>query len=191
MASIPLLTPHSHITPDTAVVYSGHLRHPIWPWPANLIQRLNKLPHMSIRVRQGVIGIWSFWGIFFCFFYLIYFWLFLMWGTLRCMSLKMSSHSDGCITKCKELTFDLLHFWPLTFGIVWRKFGAMSPNLAPKYIIWIFQREDKLLLNMERKQTTYCKLFHQLSPNTGAALDCFLHEAVSCLCYNCKYSSRI
>ena len=161
MASIPLLTPLSHITPDTAVVYSGHLRHPMWPWPANLIQRSNKLPHMSIRVRQGVIGI--FWlfaqhlvllGDFcFCFFYPTFVLLFLMWGKLRFMSLKMSSQSRGCITKCKELTFDLLrnarsdlmvksvcdlkffHFWPLTFGIVWRKFGVMSPNLAPKYII--------------------------------------------------------
>ena len=58
------------------------------------------------------------------------------------------------------VTSHFFHFWPLTFGIVWRKCGVMSPNLAPKYIILIFQREDKLLLNMERKQTTYCKLFH-------------------------------
>ena len=96
MASIPLLTPHSH----TAVVYSGPVRHPIWPWPYNLTQRSDsKVFFLRHFVFLAVI----------CFFWpFLTLFEFLMCRKLRCTPPKMSSQSEGCITECKEMTFDLL-----------------------------------------------------------------------------------
>ena len=172
MASIPLLTPHSHITPDTAVVYSGHLRHPMWP--ANLIQKSNKLPLMSIRVRQGVIGIFWFFAqhLSLWFFYTIFFLTVFDMGKIevhvsdqpiRKLHYEMQGVDLWHSTKCKEWFDGQECLWShifsfLTFDL-WDCLAQIWSHV-PKYIILKFQREDKLLLNIEQKQTIYCKLLH-------------------------------
>ena len=149
MASIPLLTPHSH----TAVVYREHVRHPIWPWSANLTQRSNSMPHMPIKVRRGVTGIFLIFAqhltllgeighclLFLCFWY----------GEIevhaskneqpiRRLHYKMQGVDLWPFTKCKEwfdwsrvfVTSWYFSLWPLgLFGI---EFGVMSQNLVPKF----------------------------------------------------------
>ena len=148
------------------------------PWPANLTQRSNRMPYMSTRVRQGVTVI--FWifaqhlALFGDFFFDNHFFHFCVFdvGKLRCTPPKMekpirrlhfeiqgfdlwpSTKMQGVIWLVQNV-FDIMIFslWPL--GLLVAKSGVMSPNLVPKYIILIIQIEDKLLFNIERKQTTY------------------------------------
>ena len=180
MASIPLLTPHLH----TAVVNSGHV----------IIFDLDLLICLKGQIRclttplgldrewlgfpEFSHNIWPFSGIFLlchfvvflaaiCFFGAIFdFFCVFDSGKIEVHASKMSSQSERCITKCKELTFDLLRNASIDLmgqECLWRHdifhfdlWDCLPPNLescpqiwcqhlAPKYIILIFQRVDKLL----------------------------------------------